>query len=295
MKISKKEIQLKNIKITNIKNFIKKEDKKKSQKIFLSIGPCRSGTTHTLRIFAKYKIKSYHQPIKTILRFLMQNKFFYFTIPSDDKIYIKETLGPFTNYEANYNPLKILEKSINKKDKIYPIFLIRDPLSTWASWWENLGDKFSEKELLKNFISSYKQTFKIRKYALKKYGNKRVTTFVYEANKFPKKSYAELFKRLGLKNTIPNVNNLKVYPSLGYPGSNIFLPPYEGKTKGYNLPEIFKKICCEHKTATKTKKIQFKEKDISKINPKHKRKIKKEGLFEIYSLFLNASKKDLKI
>jgi len=76
-------------------------DPDKVSPIILSVSPCRSGSTVLLRVFGSSGIQAHYQPIKNTLRWLVQAQEFQWTLPyiPNQKIFIKETLGPFLNIE----------------------------------------------------------------------------------------------------------------------------------------------------------------------------------------------------
>lgn len=108
--------------------------------IILAVAPCRSGTTAQLRVFAQNGIPAIYQPIKAILRGIMAGEKNYFVIPTDtDRLFIKETLGPYTKGESTINPLEVLLEAGVSTKKISIITMMREPLSDVSSWIEQFS------------------------------------------------------------------------------------------------------------------------------------------------------------
>ena len=103
-------------------------------RIILGVGPCRSGTTPWLRLFAQAGIEGHFQPIKNIMRHEMMG----LTAPKWEippgTIAMKETLGPYHVAEVKYDPLKVLREVGYQDNHIDLVVLFRDPIATWASW-----------------------------------------------------------------------------------------------------------------------------------------------------------------
>ena len=105
-------------------------------RIILSISPCRSGSTVILRAFGALGIESHLQPLKNLLRWRTLGKKHCWQ-PRDDAlkpIYIKETLGPFTEAEARFDPLSLLLDAGISAERVTLLVLGRLPLESWASW-----------------------------------------------------------------------------------------------------------------------------------------------------------------
>ena len=222
--------QRREVDLGEIVNRIKIDDHKNIPDIILTIGPCRSGTTALLRLFGATGIDSYYQPIKTILRWLLQDEdkemAHTWTIPKGRLIYVKETIGPYTSIESSLNPLTILSGIVNDYDiikrKIKILITGREPSDTWYSWRTYFADKNIPIEtLFNNFIQAYRTVEEIRQEAIK--NGMKVIHFVYEANQYPEVAAASLFKKLGIENP-PVLYGWNSLPEMGTEGSNIFLP-----------------------------------------------------------------------
>lgn len=112
-----------------------------ARRIILGVGPCRSGTTPMLRLFDAAGITSCFQPMKNILRHLMLGRTpAGWQIPAGT-LFVKETLGPYYEQEASFNPLKVLQLAGYPLDNVELLVLVRDPIATWCSWKWWWGDK----------------------------------------------------------------------------------------------------------------------------------------------------------
>ncbi len=124
--------------------------------VILLVAPCRSGSTAYTRVFNLAGLPTYDQPIKGIVRNRMQNLHQEWHIPSGTNIFVKETLGPYTETESTLNMIDILQKANFPMHKLSVVCLVRDPLATLSSWLRYFSDHRDENILFENFISSYK-------------------------------------------------------------------------------------------------------------------------------------------
>jgi hypothetical protein len=205
-------------------------------RILLSVSPCRSGTTVLLRVFGATGIQSHYQELKNILRWRMQAEEWHWQVPAGQSvIYLKETLGPYTLAEANFNPLQVLLKSgVSPKD--ITVFIVgRDPLETWASWtaW------WREVTSLDIFIQAYRTTEEIRIQAQKE--GFLAATFVYDAIRDigAEKAVRALFSKLGLAFTPIAVRGWQGLPPFGVSGSQVILPK---EPPVFNVPGLHAQV-----------------------------------------------------
>lgn len=217
----------------------------------------------------------------------MQNGDYSWRIPNYPDIYVKETIGPYTQAESKLNPLKALERALRPNaGKIYPFFIIRDPLDSWLSWLENWGKYIEPEILLKNFITAHHTTQEIRLEAVKGYED-RVTHYVYLANTNPKEAFSALFNRLGI-DEIPRTSKWD------QKSKNVYFP--ENKVTGeYDIPEIFKIMTVSHSNALNTDGIIHYVRDHNKITSEYRRLIEDEGLLDFYGDCLAQCQKDLNL
>lgn len=200
-------------------------------RIILSISPCRSGSTVILRAFGALGIESHLQPLKNLLRWRSLGKEHCWQ-PHDGAlkpIYIKETLGPFIEAEARFDPLSLLLAAGISAEKVTLLVLGRLPLETWASWqlW------WPERTSIELFIEAYRQTEAIRQQAQRL--GVATTSLVYEAFRDHAAGIVmqRLCQRLGINYGSVAVDGWQQLPHLGEKGSNITIPqmPEEFKTR----------------------------------------------------------------
>jgi hypothetical protein len=134
--------------------------------IFLLVGPCRSGTTAQAKVFRAAGILSHHQPLKSVLRCLLQGQEETYTIPQVPRLLVRETLGPYTLTEATFNPLALLLQAGVPSAKVRLILMVREPLSTLTSWKETFSSKRDGAILLRNCIEAYRSIQRIQEQAL---------------------------------------------------------------------------------------------------------------------------------
>lgn len=127
----------------------------------LCVCSCRTSSTALLRVFSNTGSLSIFQPIKNIIRWNMFDIEYPFNIPSTylnknyKNIFIKETLGPYSEKEIKYQPENIILNCLNNENKFRLIVLFRDPFETWGSWKTKLEGKTN----IDLFLSSYKQAY----------------------------------------------------------------------------------------------------------------------------------------
>ncbi len=192
--------------------------------LILLIAPCRSGTSSHLRVFAAAGIRSYHQPLKALLRCLLQGQEGQYHLPQEQFLFIKETLGPYTPEESLLNPLDVLLRAGVPKEKIRLIIMLREPLSTLASWQEIFSVNRDPEVLLSNFILAYKTVSQIRKEAM--HLGIPVTSYVYEAlrDNNPSLVIASIFSRLAIRFASISIEGWQGLSPYGTPESNITTP-----------------------------------------------------------------------
>ena len=202
---------------------IKIADPQQVSRIILSVSPCRSGSTVLLRVFGATGIVAHFQEIKNILRWRMQGGEYQWRIPqrvTEQTLFLKETLGPYTMAESTLNPLKMLLDAGMPAHKIHLLLLGRSPLNSWASWrsW------WAHKTTVQHFIMAYKTTAEVGQLA--RHHHIATTTLVYEAirDNEPTTVIQKLFAQLGLPFKPQSVAGWRVLPPFGSHGSNIRLP-----------------------------------------------------------------------
>lgn len=228
----------------------------------LAVGPVRSATTVTLRVFGESGIPAYSQPIKSLFRQLakgLPGKSCSWLIPAADHVYLKETLGIFNAEESSINSIHILHTLINRslatiyqgdelgkisletlRRKVHVIIMGRHPFDTWYSvgkTYTRLMREVSEAErwyyetsaaeLLDNFIFAYRWVARLEEYALQT--GVPLTHFVAAANQQATEAWAALFKRLSIKSP-PVVEGWTAKSLLGETGTNA-TTSYEQQTQ----------------------------------------------------------------
>ncbi len=162
--------------------------------IILSISPCRSGTTALLRVFGSAGLESHYQPLKNILRWRMQGEEMRWGLPRAARLYLKETLGPYTLQEAQFDPLAALLQAGVPAGRLRVFVAGRVPLNCWASWTGWWGGR----TCVEIFIEAYRTTEMIRRRALAL--GIPATVFAYEAirDNGGELAISRLFARLGV-------------------------------------------------------------------------------------------------
>ncbi|HEY1348285.1 MAG TPA: hypothetical protein VGF67_01510 [Ktedonobacteraceae bacterium] len=166
--------------------------------IFLLVGPCRSGTTAQAKVFRAAGMLAHHQPLKSVLRCLLQGQQETYTLPQVPQLCLRETLGPYTRAEATLDPLALLLQAGVPGAKVRVILMLREPLSTLTSWKETFAQGRESAILVHNCIAAYQTMQRIQEQALS--AGLPVLHYVYEAlrDTDPASLSQRLFARLGL-------------------------------------------------------------------------------------------------
>lgn len=295
------------------------QDINKIPKIILAIAPTRCGTKASLRVFAESDIASFNQPIKSILRHLLKGrdeKKISWVIPSEEIIYIKETIGPFNMEEVNLNPIEIFfylfckilkgrvkEKDLNKtalrllQEKLHIVFMGRCPLDAWYSirklhihfieqvkqtpnednWYYDIP--FSQ--LLHHHLITYNRVEELASNS--KMLCLEVTHFVMEAYREPEIAYLNLFKKIGIDRS-PIVKNWTDKSLLGEGHSMV-------SKSDDKMP---KKAGMFHKV-NEAKGIRFCEGKGHLLSEEEKRKIEVSDAVHIHKIWSIRTENDLTI
>src|SRR3989344_189330 len=266
--------------------------------MILNIGPCRSGSTLTLRIFAagarmpdNQPIPTYYQPFKAILRWFIQGQEgegSQFYIPGRSQkpmIYLKETIGPYTALESTFNPLDVLLPTGYPPDKLRLVFMMRNPLDTFASWVTKWGDRVRREKLLENFITAFYTVEAIR-WQAEQLGITRIN-FAYDflGNYEAEVVVQRLFAQLGLQATAYAVRGWEELPPIDSLESGIV---FAGEPKLYEVAGLHQEVMGRgieyHSYGEAVKGI---------LSSGEIREIEKAGLVDIYDRFYLQSKEDL--
>lgn len=248
------------------------EDVYEAPNIILSVSPCRSGSSVLVRVFGAVGILSYYQQLKTMLRWKMQGEDVYWKVPSlpHTNIFLKETLGPYTETEALFNPLNILLGAGYPPEKLHILIFGRHPLNTWVSWdkWWNGATSID------NFIKANITTDKVRAQAERE--GIPVTTVVYEALKYNDADTVmkRVFSRFGIPYSSIAVKGWRTLPEFGTPGSHIH---YREKPPIFNVPGILDSSKSADELIYSSKDI-----NITNFDKNTVLQIQEAGLTEIY-------------
>jgi radical SAM protein with 4Fe4S-binding SPASM domain len=291
------------------------EDPAHVPNFILSLGPCRSGTNASMRVYAEVGIRSYNQPIKGIFRHLAKGKpkdGCRWTIPKEAYLYVKETSGPFGCEECTLNPLEVVAAVLGRslaskfsgdtlarevrqtmREKVHVVVMGRQPFDTWYSWdeaFKNLMKGVVSEDAwyydlpqdmrFEFFVSAYKNVERLRRLALD--AGLRVTHYVAEANRNPEKAIAALFARLGLA-VAPKLENWTEASALGAADSMAVL---SGDHETQIRARMFDKV-------NQSSGIQFFEGKGHTLPPGIKNAIVSAGLPEIYSEWREGTQADL--
>nr|VFK23584.1 MAG: hypothetical protein BECKLPF1236B_GA0070989_13652 [Candidatus Kentron sp. LPFa] len=252
-------------------------------RLILSVSPCRSGTTVMLRVFGASGIESHYQELKNVLRWREQSDSTRCRLPQgrDRIVYFKETIGPYTELEALFNPLEVLLRAGFPPEKLQVLITGRAPLTTWASWVHHWYGKTD----VDRFILAYRTTEQVRLQAHRQ--NLPVTVLVYESIRDNKTEtvIGNLFARLGVSFTPMAVKGWRELPLFGSPGSNVVLP---------DEPPVFF-VPYLHTSVEQADRLKFfsKIRSVSYLNRTEVDKIVDAGVPEIYETWRMSCEENL--
>lgn len=287
-------------------------------KMIIAVAPVRSGTTATLRLFAESGIKSYRQPLKSVLRCIANQTELppdgqpIWMIPGESSIYLKETLGPHSINESLLNPIEVFFNVFRNalchnlsgrqltakvmdclQAKVHIVIMGRDPLDSLCSNLETYKklvegtthDRHhlsTENELIDNFILAYQQVDIIKQHA----DNFAipVSHYVYEANQRCKQSFPELFRRLGLENQ-PKLSGWTDKSQIGADNSNVIIVSDYNKQAAAGL----------HENVNQSDGIRYIQRNTTAVSSRIKNIILTSGLYDIFGRWRDATESELGI
>lgn len=137
-------------------------------RIILATGRCRVGSTALANVFGLSGAASFYQPIKTIMRHVIQDKPFRQPLRFDSEagvVFFKETFGPYVDIECTFDPLEALLRSGYPPELISVVGLERRPALSYDSWLENWGSVVERGQLLRNFLAASRQNRRVQETA----------------------------------------------------------------------------------------------------------------------------------
>ncbi|RLD07082.1 MAG: hypothetical protein DRI56_07145 [Chloroflexota bacterium] len=258
--------------------------------IVVSAGPCRSGTTFYVQVFAQSGFEVWRQPLKSILRGQVHKNAPHFRIANAEFVFVKETLGPTTN-AASFNPIKILLAAGVPAEKIHFLVIARDPFATATSWIEQFAHFETRENLVRTCLLSYESIQNIKQYAVSI--GIRTTTIVYDA----------------WRDNVPAVVVQKLFTRIGYPSSQSafsgWVPLKKMEAAGKNIysipqPDIYdRNLKSYYEKVNKSTGITYYNKPLNvireKLSPALIEQIAQSRALQIYRELTQATELDLGI
>lgn len=161
-------------------------------------GRARVGSTSLANVLGLAGIASYYQPVKTILRCLLNGTepVLWQSDPGQGHIFAKETFGPYTVAECIFLPVELLLEAGFPGDRLHLIMLDREPASVLASWFDKWSHRVPETRLLGHYLIATLNAQRVARRAAQR--GIRTTTYVYELSRNPRLFIPALFERLGI-------------------------------------------------------------------------------------------------
>ncbi|MEZ4609347.1 MAG: hypothetical protein R2838_03660 [Caldilineaceae bacterium] len=212
----------------------------RNTKVYVVVGPCRSGTTAFLRVFSEVGIQSWYQPIKAVIRGQMRNESFAFQIPALPSVMLKDTFGPFSVEESCFNPIEILLEAGATADNLHLLTVSRDPVATACSWIrinKQVGADASAAALA-YLAMGYRNLLRLAAYATDHHVAH--TPFAYELlrDHDPALIRTLLASRLGISQPVKGMNWRDLPPV----ESANHLIKYVEQGRRYNVPDLHSKL-----------------------------------------------------
>ncbi len=284
-------------------------DKGNPTPIVFTVGTARVGSTASLNLFRGSTvidsndnvnaIPVAYQHFKAGLRHAMlnwnENSEWSFQIPKVPLFYMKDTIGPYTQKESEYNPLKVFEKMGYPKDKLFVNFLYRNPLDVFSSWVDKWGEIIPRDSLLTNFIIASNTLKDIHKdiessgipYASMVYESIRDNAPLAVADSLfmqINKAYegSEGIRIAATENTTENWERLD---REGW---------HPDQPRVYELPHVDSRVHQEARTKTSWSYRNKTTDELTKfLHPDEVIKIESEGIFDIYDYFRDDTQRTL--
>lgn len=184
--------------VSHLRGVLGRTDPRDLPHLYYACGRARVGSTALTNVFGMAGIPSYYQPVKSILRHVLNDT----TAPAWDigarqkHVFAKETFGPYTLAECLYQPLDMLISAGYPAHKIDLIAFDREPMSTLASWLAKWTDRMPAQRLAFHFVLAGLNVDRVMNSA-RSHGI-RTTTYVYELSKDPVFAVGKLFDRLAI-------------------------------------------------------------------------------------------------
>lgn len=258
-------------------------DPRRAPKIILTVSPVRCGSTALMRIFAAAGIQTHFQELKNVLRWLMTGSVHNFHVPKGNKriIMLKETLGPYTELECEFNPLRVLLEAGLSPDKLHLVILGRSIEQTWISW-KNLWKDVVTPEL---FAKAFLTTEQIRLEAKER--GVRSTCICFEIFEGANADviFEKIFGRLQINYPPGTAKGWQKLPAFGASGSNIIFP-VEPET--FSMPEGLVKIIQSRQFSYIPHKACK-----NSIDEAARKTMVQKGLFDIYDNWFQICQKEI--
>jgi hypothetical protein len=166
--------------------------------LYYGCGRARGGSTALTNVFGVAGIPSYYQPVKSVLRHVLNNtKAPEWDIGGGPKhVFAKETFGPYTLAECLFQPVDMLVSAGYPAHKIDLIAFDREPMSALASWIAKWSGRVPVERLVFHFVLAGLNVQRVMRSA--KLHGIRTTTYVYELSKDPVFAVGKLFDRLAI-------------------------------------------------------------------------------------------------
>jgi len=257
--------------------------------IFLGIAPCRSSTTAMLRVMTAGDMDSWYQLLKALLRFRMEMGRSVFELPAADKIFIKETIGPYTSEESTFNPLEVLLEAGVDPENITVILNIREALATACSWIQQFAFNADPDVMVDNVVRAYSTVEEIYEQAQ----DLDIKCTVFD-NRVLQGNSAEdvldgFFGNLGMVYDRKILSDWTELPKMGDPKSRV---RFAEEPELYMSKGFHKKALTAHGLTYFPKKMST---IAEMLDDGQVQKLMDGGVFDIYKKFRVQSEKDLEL
>ncbi len=258
--------------------------------IVIGAGPCRSGTTFYVQVFAQSGFQVWRQPLKSILRGRRHGNAPHLKIADAGFVFVKETLGP-TNNGVLFNPVRALVKAGVPVGKLHFLVITRDPYATVTSWIEQFSHLETRDNLVSTCLVSYESMQNIRQYAAS--AGVRTTTLVYDTwrDNDPAIIIEKLFERIGYPPSPAAFSGWEPLTRMEAEGKNIYSIP-QPAIYDRNLISYYEKINASTGITYYPKPVDIIRENLSQA---HIEQIAQSQALKIYRELIRVTEADLGI
>ena len=161
------------------------------------LGVCRTGTTALAQVYAQAGFAAFYQPVKADFRLIFEgenpNNFDKVLQAVSTNLFVKETFGPFFNFETQINYLSYYQLLGIDLEKSHFIIAFRDPAGIFASWLNRWNDTQTREELFDIYVKAELALSAIELEIIRRHAT--ITYYCHHFSQAKMQNFALLFER----------------------------------------------------------------------------------------------------